>query len=191
MKRLPKGFYLGSIIGGEVGGGILLLIGLVVFVIALITAGAFSDDFYDFGGINISTLAIGIVLIVLGYAAILFGAVIWFILIYRAWEAIQNGNARTTPGKAVGFLFIPFFNLYWIFMVWYGFAQDYNRYIEHEAISARKLEESLFLVFCILYVCSCIPYIGSLATLGALAILIISANAVIDAVNALPTRTTA
>ena len=32
-----------------------------------------------------------------------------------------------SPGKAVGFLFIPFFNYYWIFVVFRGFAVEFNK----------------------------------------------------------------
>jgi hypothetical protein len=40
----------------------------------------------------------------------------FYTTLYRAWKCLQPGGlARTTPGKAIGFLFIPFFNLYWIF----------------------------------------------------------------------------
>jgi hypothetical protein len=48
---------------------------------------------------------------------------------HRMWNAINDGKARMTGGKAVGFLFIPFFSLYWIFEVWNGFPTDYNAYV--------------------------------------------------------------
>ncbi|MEW6096676.1 MAG: hypothetical protein AB1567_09145 [bacterium] len=71
---------------------------------------------------------------------------------YKAWASIQDGFARTTPGKAVGFLFIPFYNFYWIFQVIWGFAKDYNSYIDRHGVSASKLPEGLFLSSCILSV---------------------------------------
>lgn len=33
-------------------------------------------------------------------------------------ELHQRGSTETTPGKAVGFLFIPFYNFVWVFIVW-------------------------------------------------------------------------
>ncbi|MDO4551096.1 MAG: hypothetical protein Q4C96_07580 [Planctomycetia bacterium] len=48
------------------------------------------------------------------------------ILIYRCWSVIQDEYVRTTPGRAVKFLFIPVFNLYWIFVAILGLAQDMN-----------------------------------------------------------------
>src|SRR5687767_6774080 len=63
---------------------------------------------------------------------------LWFHLYYRAWKAIQDGHARTTPGKAVGFLLIPLFNLYWMFPALWGFSKDYNAYIERHSINVPR-----------------------------------------------------
>ena len=43
---------------------------------------------------------------------------------YKLWVLLQGHGARTTPIKAVSFLFIPFFNLYWNFVSYYGLASD-------------------------------------------------------------------
>jgi hypothetical protein len=45
---------------------------------------------------------------------------------YKCWKAVPKEIARTTPGKAVGFLFIPFFNFYWAFVSYMGLAEDLN-----------------------------------------------------------------
>jgi hypothetical protein len=191
MKRLPKWFYLGSMIGSLVGGIILLTAALVILTISgILTGYAINLSHADIG-----TLATSILLISLGGAAILFGASIWYMLLYRAWAAIQDGNASTTPGKAVGFIFIPFYDFYWIFRAWYGFALDYNRYIERYTLNIPKLNEGLFLAFCILFICSAVlslpipvlqnTYLVFLVGLPFLAIFIITAGRTIDAVNSL------
>ena len=41
------------------------------------------------------------------------------ILLYRLWKLVPPEQAATTPGKAVGFLFIPFFSLYWNFVAFF------------------------------------------------------------------------
>lgn len=56
-------------------------------------------------------------------------AILGFILLYKFWQVNQDGRASTTPGKAVGFMFIPFFNIYWIFRAFPGLSLDQNRYI--------------------------------------------------------------
>lgn len=39
--------------------------------------------------------------------------------LHRVFKELHScGATQTTPGKAVGFLFIPLFNLWWIFAVW-------------------------------------------------------------------------
>ena len=50
---------------------------------------------------------------------------------YRCWSAVPPGRARTTPGKAVGLLFIPFFNFYWFFESFAGLAEDLAGTREH------------------------------------------------------------
>lgn len=46
------------------------------------------------------------------------------ILHYRCWKAIPVDIARTSPGAAVGLLFVPFFNFYWYFVSYAGLAED-------------------------------------------------------------------
>lgn len=97
-------------------------------------------------------------------ASILFsiaGLVFGLILIYKMWEAIQAGPARTTPGKAVGFLFIPCFNLYWMFVVLYGWAKDYNQFVKLRRIRALPVSEELPLGLCVF------SLLGGMAAFGA------------------------
>lgn len=61
---------------------------------------------------------------VTGWIAIILGC----IKLYNWWEVIQDGQARTTPGKAVGFLFIPLFWVFWTFVAFVGLAIDVNRF---------------------------------------------------------------
>jgi hypothetical protein len=191
MKRLSKWFYLGSMIGGPVAGIFLFIAALVILALSGILTGYIVDLSYA----DTWTLVTSILLILSGGAAILFGLSIWYILLYRAWSVIQDGHASTTPGKAVGFIFIPFYDFYWIFRAWWGFARDYNRYIEHHDLNIPKLNASLFLAFCILSICSIVlslpipslqnTYLVYLAELPVLVIFIITANQTIDAVNSL------
>jgi len=50
-------------------------------------------------------------LLIIGIPAVIASVVLYYILLYRFWDVIQDGSPRTTPGKGIGFLFIPFFNL--------------------------------------------------------------------------------
>lgn len=164
---LSKGFFLGSILGGAILFTILYILGFVAIM-------ATEEPFP------------GILLILLAFLPLIYSVVIVCILVYRMWKAIQDGHARTTPGKAVGFLFIPFFNYYWIFQAYWGFAVDYNAYLERYAISANKLPAGLFLTYAILSVASAVPYIGIIPGLAAFVIFIILLVQICNAVNALP-----
>jgi hypothetical protein len=72
------------------------------------------------------------------------------ISLYRSWKTLLPHEASTTPGKAVGFLFIPFFNLYWIFVAFYSFAADINKKSRMQGRMA-PVNEGVILFDCILY----------------------------------------
>ena len=65
--------------------------------------------------------------------------------VYKAWKAIQDGQARTSAGKAAGFLLIPFFNIYWLFQAIWGFAKDYNRFLGRHVLELQKVPERFYL----------------------------------------------
>src|SRR5512133_2977034 len=85
--------------------------------------------------------------------------VLFYIILYRNWQLIQDGYARTTPGKAVGFLFIPFFNLYWIFEAFPGLVRDTNAYIQRHGLPIRMQDAGLATAFCILTLLCLVPYL--------------------------------
>jgi hypothetical protein len=168
-------------------GSIIMAALTIMFILKIFSLfGILPDYFQNLRGVGMGALAIGILLVYFCYAAAIFGTVMYYILIYKSWKAIQDGNARTTPGKAVGFLFIPFYNLYWIFQAWYGFAQDYNSYVERYSVTASKLNKGLFLAYCILDICSAVPFLVYLILVPLVVVAIIMVNKTIDAVNALP-----
>jgi len=67
---------------------------------------------------------------------------------YKCWKAVPKEIARTTPGKAIGFLFIPFFNFYWAFVSYMGLAEDLN------CAKGGKNYRSLGITIAILFICS-------------------------------------
>jgi hypothetical protein len=91
-----------------------------------------------------------------------FGEIMFLVLLYKAWASIQGGPVRTTPGKAVGFLFIPVYNWYWLFQVLPGFADDYNAYIQRFNIYVPRLERGLLLGFAVLASAAVVPVVGLL-----------------------------
>ncbi len=54
------------------------------------------------------------------------GCVFWSILHYSCWKALPEKYRATTPGRALGFLFIPLFNFYWFFVSFPKLATGFN-----------------------------------------------------------------
>lgn len=42
---------------------------------------------------------------------------------WKCWSAVPETFRATSPGKAIGYLFIPFFNFYWAFITWPKLAE--------------------------------------------------------------------
>lgn len=105
----------------------------------------------------------------IGTPFVIAGSVFMWILLYRYWEVIQDGRPRTTPGKAVGYSFIPFYNFYWWFVAFVGLAKDMNAYCRERDIPA-KVEEGMALTWFILTLTTMIPFVGIVTGLGALVI---------------------
>jgi len=82
------------------------------------------------------------------------------IFLYKAWDLIQDGKPRTSPGLAVGFLFIPVFSLYWIFVAFWGLAQDLNGYAEEHDMSARPAAVDRVFLALILCLIPCVNLFG-------------------------------
>jgi len=88
---------------------------------------------------------------------VIFPAICWlsvfFLLIYKAWKAIQWEGAtskpgiKVTPGRAVGFFLIPIWNIYWVYVAIYGWAKNYNAYLRHHKLNLPFVSERPFLFF--------------------------------------------
>ncbi len=113
------------------------------------------------------------------------GVVMLVILVYKLWAALPPQYARTTPGKAVGFLFIPFFNFYWVFQAYWGWACDHNRAADALGIAPRRASEGLAMTICVIAVASVLPFVGILLGLVNLVLMAVYFNGAIGAANAM------
>lgn len=86
-----------------------------------------------------------------GALCLVIAQILQLMTLHRNWKCLSLAGATVTPGAAVGFLFIPFFNLYWIFRAYYGLPQEWNRITAayEETRLAPRMPEGLFLAFCI------------------------------------------
>jgi len=112
-------------------------------------------------------------IIIIGIVPLIAGGVISYVLLYRFWDIIQDGKARTSPGKAVGFCFIPFFNFYWFFVAIVGLAKDMNTYCDERSIAGPRVSDGLALAWFILFLCGIIPYVGIATGIAGIVIWII------------------
>ena len=102
-------------------------------------------------------------------------AIAQMVALYKMWSAIDDGQTKPTPGMAIGLLFVPLFSLYWIFVVWPGYAGKYNAYIQRHGIQAPPLGMGLILASILL---SWVPIVG-------IVLMAISLSKICKAVNAL------
>jgi FtsH-binding integral membrane protein len=177
-RKVSRKFYLGTTLGAA----ILLIVGgtlssIVLRMIMPGLLGSFIITSYAFGGLCLS----------------IYVEVVFLVMLFKAWHSLRAGHPRTTPGKAVGFLFIPFFNLYWVFQSVRGFAADYNTYINQSGMKDYYLGNRLFTSFAILFVVTfamClvpVPFLNFFLAVIAYLILLLFASLVIgklcDAIN--------
>jgi len=104
-------------------------------------------------------------LILIGSAV---GSVVFHcLMLHKLWSLIPVQVAETTPAKAVGFIFIPFFSLYWIFVAFYGLAKALNAETRRNSIANATVNENMSLTACILYCGSFVPILGILCGIAA------------------------
>lgn len=105
------------------------------------------------------------ILFLIGAFALITAFIMQLVLLYRNWKVIANAKdlATDSAGQAVGFLFIPIFNLYWQFIAHWKLSEGQEKFIQQAGISSTKIpNKGLAMAFC---VCSCIPYVSVLSGL--------------------------
>jgi hypothetical protein len=93
----------------------------------------------------------GKVLYIISTCALLYITTLKLIFIYNMWQLLPSSEAKTTPTKAVLLLFVPLFNLGWIFRAISGFAKNYNHIITKENAKSDILPQRLFFGTSFLY----------------------------------------
>lgn len=129
---MHKGLYLGS----WAAGGIIIMIMLVSGWLAILAGNQeLSADLYLYTLVPYT-----------------FTGIVWLLLLYRAWAAIQDGRSSVTPVKAVGLMLVPFYRYYWIFRVFGNYAGEFNAYINRHDLSVPNLSDDILMVFSILWI---------------------------------------
>lgn len=170
MQPINKNLFLGVILGPY---ALYILLAFVGTLLQL------------FGNQSIAMVAAGFSCfgMLFGIVSVVFAA----ILVFKIWESIQGKHARTTPGIACGFMFIPLFNLYWVFVAIAGWAKDFNAYIKAKNIETPSMAEGIALATSIAFVCqilSIIPLLGSLFLIAFMVLMFLFFSKAIDGANA-------
>jgi hypothetical protein len=109
------------------------------------------------------------------------------IMHYRCWDALSPSQRRTTPGKAVGFLFIPFYNFYWVFVSYRGLAIDLGR------ATGKPDAGGLGTTMAILYICQWVfifvPVLSALVGIAYFILWILFTRLVVGQANSLLSAT--
>lgn len=137
---------------GTKGASFQMVAGLVAGGIVLFVLGIFvTVQLANRGDSSAQAALLGPFLMGLACIGWLIAGIVQLIYLHRAWSCLRFGNPRTTPGQAVGMMFIPFFNYYWIFVAIHGFACDWNRVVATfpDLRHAPRLTQGVFLAYCI------------------------------------------
>lgn len=172
-KKLYIGLYAASL-------GICLLTFLIVSAAFIYGLAAKSHSAIE-TALNF-TLSLGI-LAVLQF--LLVQTIYVFLMLAKMWSAIQDGQTEITVGKAIGFLFIPFFNIYWIFRAWGSFPAQYNAYVDRYQLPAPHLSGGIYTAYPILILLSALPFVGIVITIIGTFVFLAIISKTCDAVNLL------
>lgn len=130
-------------------------------------------------------MEVGGIILFVSLIPLIISVVLSCICVYRAWLLLQPHTSFSTPGKAVGFMFIPFFNLYWYFVAYWRWSQEWNRIVASrpDHPQAPRQNESMFLTYAILNASSIIPLLGSFTGLVSIAFFLVAIKGMASAVN--------
>jgi hypothetical protein len=93
-----------------------------------------------------------LLLLLLGVLAGIGWVALQVIFLYQLWVLAQASDLKIkkpTPGKAIGFWFIPFYGLYWTFIVWMNLAKHINN-----IAGGKKVPVKLVIIGCGLFIAS-------------------------------------
>lgn len=124
----------------------------------------------------------------IGLPVIILGVVFLCMLHYKCWMALPTQHRFTTPGRAVGFLFIPFYNFYWAFVTWPKLSEGLVNWQRAEGRNPTDTK-ALALTYAILFVCSLtigqVPGLGILIGIAEVVIFILYYLKVVGALNSM------
>ena len=115
-----------------------------------------------------SESVVGVFLILAGIVVLIIALIYFYIFLYRLWKFIISASVSAglkplinTPAEAIGFMFIPVFNFYWIFKAIGGLPKEIIKIAGVKNVQT-NIPEQLGIIICVLVFLSLIPYLGIL-----------------------------
>ena len=129
-----------------------LLVGIGLVIVGTILIGSSATR----AGEESGSIALPIIIMVIGYIGVLVSSIIQLMAIYRAWAILKPGGGTLSPGMAVGLLFIPFFGPIWIIIVLCKLPNQWNSIMSKYTNTTAAPRLSLGIALCAIL----IPVIG-------------------------------
>ncbi|KAF0110031.1 MAG: virion core protein (lumpy skin disease virus)-like protein [Chloroflexi bacterium] len=94
---------------------------------------------------------ISLIGILVGGIGLIAAAILFFIIVYKAWQLVQHEGIRATPDQAVAYCFVPGWNYYWIFYAFRGLAKEFNELFDRENIAHERFNLNLptWMIICV------------------------------------------
>jgi hypothetical protein len=140
--------------------GILPVIGTILVFggIGFFIAATIADDMLRRNPLR-DIVPMFLVLIGILIEAAAIGACVWWL--YQAWRAVSHEDDEYSPGLMVGLLFVPFFNLYWMFRAVPGLSHAIHR--ELRLLTPRRASSAGWVPGVIACIVGLIPYAQPIA----------------------------
>ncbi|MDR0609100.1 MAG: ankyrin repeat domain-containing protein [Planctomycetaceae bacterium] len=141
---------------------------LPLVIAAMLILGMIEPIYFDVDPVE-KVIVPCVIFIILGVLTYMVRCILIFVLIYRCWAILREGNPRSSPGMAVGLMFVPLFNFYWMFVATVGLAKDMNQYRNRFGLThVKPVSVGLPITICILVILSIIPFIGYIVLINEL-----------------------
>lgn len=73
--------------------------------------------------------------------------VYYFLLLVKMWKPLQDGITSISVGKAIFFSLIPVFRLYWLFVAWGQYPQEFNNFAQRSNFNIPQVSSKAFIIF--------------------------------------------
>jgi hypothetical protein len=136
---------------------------------------------------------VGVFILFSGVFVLFLHFIFYLVTVHKIWQAIQPIKPRTSAGAAVGLLLVPVFNWYWVFQAYWGWVQDYNKFLDDNNLEGKRIPEGLGITMSItkaLWFCYFIPVVNSIYFIAATIVEAIYFSMVFDGINQLADKST-